>query len=78
VTAALLPGKKKENFLQNKCFPSSLVAKCSISDLTKELPVSSFGPQKVLSGMIRNINRDAEVFSIDKYEDIDAVVSVTN
>jgi len=37
-----------------------------------------FGPQKVLSGMIRNINRDAEVFSIDKYEDIDAVVSVTN
>lgn len=36
-----------------------------------------FGPQRVLSGMIRNINKEVEVFSIDKYEDIDAVVSVT-
>lgn len=34
-----------------------------------------FGPQKVLSGMIKNIARDVEVFSIDKMEDIDAVVS---
>jgi len=34
-----------------------------------------FGPQKVLSGMIRNIQSDVEVFSIDKIEDIDAVVS---
>ena len=37
-----------------------------------------FGPQKVLSGMIRNINKDVEVFSIDKYEDIDGVVSATS
>lgn len=36
-----------------------------------------FGPQKVLGGMIKNINKDAEVFSVDKIEDIDAVVSVT-
>ena len=35
-----------------------------------------FGPQKVLSGMIKNIAKDAEVFSIDKMEDIDAVVSM--
>ena len=34
-----------------------------------------FGPQKVLSGMIRTIKSDVEVFSIDKIEDIDAVVS---
>jgi len=37
-----------------------------------------FGPRKVLSGMIRNINKDVEVFSIDKYEDIDGVVSATS
>lgn len=36
-----------------------------------------FGPQKVLSGMIKNINKDVEVFSIDKFEDIEAVVSIT-
>jgi [acyl-carrier-protein] S-malonyltransferase len=36
-----------------------------------------FGPQKVLSGMIKNINKDVQVFSIDKIEDVDAVVSVT-
>lgn len=36
-----------------------------------------FGPQKVLGGMIKNINKDVEVFSIDKFEDVDAVVSVT-
>ena len=36
-----------------------------------------FGPQKVLSGMIRNICKDVEVFSIDKIEDVDAVVSAT-
>ncbi|MDD2228356.1 MAG: ACP S-malonyltransferase [Candidatus Cloacimonetes bacterium] len=34
-----------------------------------------FGPQKVLSGMIKNISKDVEVFSIDKIEDVDAVVS---
>ncbi|PKN71104.1 MAG: [acyl-carrier-protein] S-malonyltransferase [Candidatus Cloacimonetes bacterium HGW-Cloacimonetes-3] len=34
-----------------------------------------FGPQKVLSGMIKNINKDCQVFSIDKIEDVDAVVS---
>ncbi|GAB1365799.1 ACP S-malonyltransferase [Candidatus Cloacimonadaceae bacterium] len=36
-----------------------------------------FGPQKVLAGMIRNIDKDVEVFSIDKIEDVDAVVSIT-
>ncbi len=36
-----------------------------------------FGPQKVLGGMIKNIAKDAEVFSIDKIEDVDAVVSNT-
>jgi len=36
-----------------------------------------FGPQKVLSGMIKNIAKDVEVFSIDKIEDVDAVVYVT-
>ncbi len=36
-----------------------------------------FGPQKVLGGMIKNISKDAEVFSVDKIEDVDAVVSVT-
>ncbi len=36
-----------------------------------------FGPQKVLSGMIKNIAKDVEVFSIDRFDDVDAVVSVT-
>jgi len=36
-----------------------------------------FGPQKVLSGMIKNIDKGVEVFSIDKFEDIEAVVSIT-
>ncbi len=34
-----------------------------------------FGPQKVLGGMIKNIAKDVEVFSIDKIDDVDAVVS---
>lgn len=36
-----------------------------------------FGPQKVLGGMIKNICKDVEIFSIDKIEDIDAVVLAT-
>ncbi|MDY0150829.1 MAG: ACP S-malonyltransferase [Candidatus Cloacimonas sp.] len=36
-----------------------------------------FGPQKVLSGMIKNISKDVEIFSIDRIEDVDAVASVT-
>ncbi len=32
-----------------------------------------FGPQKVLSGMIRNIDKDAEVFNLDKLDEIDAL-----
>ena len=34
-----------------------------------------FGPQKVLSGMIKNIDKDAAVFNIDKVEDVDAVIA---
>lgn len=34
-----------------------------------------FGPQKVLSGMITKINENAVVFNIDKFEDIDHVIS---
>ncbi len=33
-----------------------------------------FGPQKVLSGMIKNIDKDAEVLNIDKKEDINTVL----
>jgi [acyl-carrier-protein] S-malonyltransferase len=32
-----------------------------------------FGPQKVLSGMIKNIDKDAEVLNVDKMEDIAVV-----
>lgn len=32
-----------------------------------------FGPQKVLSGMIKNIDKEAQVFNVDKLEDIAAV-----
>jgi [acyl-carrier-protein] S-malonyltransferase len=32
-----------------------------------------FGPQKVLSGMIKNIDKDAEVLNVDKMEDIASV-----
>lgn len=35
-----------------------------------------FGPQKVLSGMIKNIDKDIEVLSIDKYADVAAVKEV--
>jgi len=32
-----------------------------------------FGPQKVLSGMIKNIDKEAEVFNVDKWEDLASV-----
>ncbi len=32
-----------------------------------------FGPQKVLSGMIKNIDKEAEVLNVDKWDDIAAV-----
>jgi len=35
-----------------------------------------FGPQKVLSGMIKNIDKDAEVINIDKLEEVVAVASL--
>ncbi len=35
-----------------------------------------FGPQKVLSGMIKNIDKAASVLNIDKMEDTEAVVEV--
>lgn len=35
-----------------------------------------FGPQKVLSGMIKNIDKDAQVLNLDKIEDLEAVISV--
>ncbi len=35
-----------------------------------------FGPQKVLAGMMRKINRKAKVISIDKPEDIDKAIEV--
>jgi [acyl-carrier-protein] S-malonyltransferase len=34
-----------------------------------------FGPQKVLSGMIKKIQTSATIFNIDKYDDIENVVS---
>lgn len=37
-----------------------------------------FGPQKVLGGMIKNIAKDVEIFSIDKIDDVDAVVLATS
>jgi len=33
-----------------------------------------FGPQKVLSGMIKNIDKDAEVWNLDKLEELDALI----
>lgn len=35
-----------------------------------------FGPQKVLSGMIKNIDKDAEVLNIDKLEDVVSVKEI--
>ena len=32
-----------------------------------------FGPQKVLSGMIKNIDRDVKVFNMEKIEDWKAI-----
>lgn len=32
-----------------------------------------FGPQKVLSGMIKNIDKEAEIFNVDKMEDLASV-----
>ncbi|MDZ4181439.1 MAG: ACP S-malonyltransferase [Candidatus Cloacimonadaceae bacterium] len=34
-----------------------------------------FGPQKVLSGMIKNIDKEALVFNLDKLDEVDALVS---
>ncbi len=34
-----------------------------------------FGPQKVLSGMIKNIDKDAQVINLDKTEKLDALIS---
>ncbi|MDZ4121475.1 MAG: ACP S-malonyltransferase, partial [Candidatus Cloacimonadaceae bacterium] len=34
-----------------------------------------FGPQKVLSGMIKNIDKDAIVLNVDKLADVDLIVS---
>lgn len=34
-----------------------------------------FGPQKVLSGMIKNIDKDVQVLNLDKLEEIDALIS---
>lgn len=33
-----------------------------------------FGPQKVLSGMIKNIDKEAVVLNVDKIEDIDSLI----
>ena len=33
-----------------------------------------FGPQKVLTGMMRKINKRAKIFSIDKFEDVESVI----
>lgn len=33
-----------------------------------------FGPQKVLSGMIKNIDKDAQIFNLDKLSELDALV----
>jgi [acyl-carrier-protein] S-malonyltransferase len=35
-----------------------------------------FGPQKVLSGMIKNIDKDAEVLNVDKMEDVVSVKEI--
>ncbi|HNX38010.1 MAG TPA: ACP S-malonyltransferase [Candidatus Cloacimonadota bacterium] len=35
-----------------------------------------FGPQKVLSGMIKNIDKDAEVFSVDKLEEVAVIAEL--
>lgn len=37
-----------------------------------------FGPQKVLSGMIKTIDKDVAIFNIDKLTDVDSVVSELN
>ena len=33
-----------------------------------------FGPQKVLSGMIKNIDKDVQIWNLDKLEELDALV----
>lgn len=80
VTAAPVTSGKEERELLAKQIVSPVLWSQSVQFMIDQgvTRFIEFGPQKVLSGMIRNINRDAEVFSIDKYEDIDAVVSVTN
>jgi len=37
-----------------------------------------FGPQRVLSGMIKNIDKDVEILNVDKVDDIEKVVSQLN
>jgi [acyl-carrier-protein] S-malonyltransferase len=34
-----------------------------------------FGPQKVLSGMVKNIDKEAQIFNLDKLCDLDALLS---
>lgn len=35
-----------------------------------------FGPQKVLSGMIKNINKDVQIYSVDRIGDLDELETV--
>lgn len=37
-----------------------------------------FGPQKVLSGMIKNIDKDAQIYSVDRIKDLAELESVIN
>lgn len=37
-----------------------------------------FGPQKVLGGMIKNIDKDAQVWNLDKLEELDALIEALN
>jgi [acyl-carrier-protein] S-malonyltransferase len=34
-----------------------------------------FGPQKVLSGMVKNIDKEAQIFNLDNFSDLDALLS---
>jgi len=35
-----------------------------------------FGPQKVLSGMIKNIDKDVQIYSVDTISDLDELESM--
>jgi [acyl-carrier-protein] S-malonyltransferase len=37
-----------------------------------------FGPQKVLSGMVKNIDKEAQIFNLDNFSDLDALLSEIN